>query len=532
MDFCQEPPELDNSFRDDDVLRSYLRRTFGGPLPEDEAERLDSLGSLVANELYDLQLASLDQEAELVRWSPWGRRVDRIEHTDVWKRAEDVAREYDLVGKGYGETAHARLKQFARVYLFAPSTDTYTCPLAMTDGAVRTLEDSGNEKLVEEAVPHLKGEAEETWTSGQWMTETAGGSDVGRSNTTARQNGEHWELHGRKWFTSAIDSRVALALARPESSDDLALFYVRARDDRARPRNFRVTRLKDKLGTRELPTGETILEGTPAVPVDGLSGGVRNIYPMLNTTRTWNAVCSAAAMRRGLDLAQSYARKREVFGASLAEQPLHRSVVDRLEAETQGAFHLAFGAVDLLDAGGLLGRLMIPLAKLYTARQAVRVSTEILELFGGAGYVEDTGLPKLLRDTQVLPIWEGTTNVLSLEVLRQLVDAGVREELWAWFETLRGDVEYSGSDELIEESLTASRRLVEWVEENSDDGEQLEAQARNLSFGLAEAVEVASLAAQADWERGRDVNSGALEAARELAGSSSPGPGASTTPVG
>lgn len=534
MNFIQEPPELNNQFENDPVLKNYLRRRLDDSAYETESEDLQELGSISANELYELQLRTYDEEPTLVRWSPWGERIDRIEHTEIWKRAEKIARKYRLVGKGYDEESHARLRQFARVYLFAPSTDTYTCPLAMTDGAARTLLASENTQLIDEVVPRLIGETEETWTSGQWMTETAGGSDVSTNNTNARKMEDDWELHGRKWFTSAIDSQVALALARPDNTDDekLALFYVRARDEEGCPQGFRVTRLKDKLGTRELPTGEIFLEGTPAQPVDGLTGGVRKIFPMLNTTRTWNAVVSASAMRRGIALARDYAKKRDVFGGSLADKPLHKNVMERLEAEAQGAFQLAFLAAELLGNDSVLKRFVIPLAKLYTARQAVRVSSEVLELFGGAGYVEDTGLPKLLRDTQVLPIWEGTTNVLSLEVLRQSVKEGIQEELIVWIRSLQEGIVDSDLQNQFDETRSGIRSSLSWIDDNVDDFDTLQARARHLTYGFGEALEVLLLARQAQWERNHDVPQRAESAFRQLASGDPVRPGDERTPIG
>ena len=187
-----------------------------------------------------------------------------------------------------------------------------------------------------------------------------------------------------------------------------------------------MNRLKDKLGTRMVPTAELTLAGTLAMPVAGLRDGVRNITPMLNITRTWNAVCSVASLRRGIALARDYAGRRVAFGAPLAAKPLHVDTLAGMQAEHEAAFHLAFHGVALLgreetgviteDEAALL-RLLQPLAKLTTARQAVAGASETLEAFGGAGYVEDTGLPELLRDAQVLSIWEGTTNVLALDAL-------------------------------------------------------------------------------------------------------------------
>ena len=200
----------------------------------------------------------------------------------------------------------------------------------MTDGAARTLLTSGNQALIDEAVVHLTSRDPGTfWTSGQWMTESTGGSDVGLSETTARQDDKgQWRLYGRKWFTSAATSQIALTLARPEGNPSggksLALFYLKTRDEKGRLQQIEILRLKDKLGTRKVPTAELMLRGTPAVPVLGLTDGVRNIVPMLQLTRTWNSVTAAAFMRRGLALTRSYARRRTAFGAPLSEKSLAR----------------------------------------------------------------------------------------------------------------------------------------------------------------------------------------------------------------
>jgi alkylation response protein AidB-like acyl-CoA dehydrogenase len=399
----------------------------------------------------------------------------------------------------------------ALAYLFAPSTDTYGCPLAMTDGAARTLLDSGHDALVARALPHLTSRDPATfWTSGQWMTESTGGSDVGRSETVARQEDGAWKLYGRKWFTSAATSQIAVTLARPEGnpsgSHGLALFYLETRDASGRLRNIRVNRLKDKLGTRKLPTAELSLEGAPAELVLGTTDGVRNIAPMLNITRTWNALTSVATMRRGLALARDYAKKRVAFGATLTEKPLHVDTLAGLQAEMEGAFHLAFFAGELLgrlerdaldDEGKQLLRLLTPLAKLTTAKQAVAVSSEILESFGGAGYVEDTGLPALLRDAQVLSIWEGTTNVLSLDALRAI---GKGEPL-AILEATLGRETAAITDpalaDLAKHALDTIRRA-NAMQRDAEHGDA-EANARRFALTLGRSTELALLARHAQW---------------------------------
>jgi alkylation response protein AidB-like acyl-CoA dehydrogenase len=548
--FNQPPPALGNQYADDRVLRSYLRRA----IPEDVRRAVEpslvELGRLAGGELYELQLADRLNEPTLTQWDAWGERVDRIEVTPLWRRAERLAAEFGVVAAAYEPTygCFARPYQFALAYLFHPSTDVYTCPLAMTDGAARTLLRSGNRALIERAVPHLTSrDPAQFWTSGQWMTESTGGSDVGRSETIARRDEQGgWQLYGRKWFTSAATGQMALTLARPEGNppggQGLALFYLETRDQQGRLCGMRVNRLKDKLGTRKVPTAELSLEGTPAQLVLGHTGGVRNIVPMLHLTRTWNSVTAAAFIRRGLALARDYASKRQAFGAPLAQQPLHVDTLAGLQAEMEGAFHLSFALVGLLGAdesgtidesGRELLRLLTSVAKLTTGRQAVAVASEVLEAFGGAGYVEDTGLPMLLRDSQVLPIWEGTTNVLALDTLRALADtdqrpttngqskASIPRGLAALHE--RADVAVrSVRDARLAEAgriaLAALEDATGWLRATYNHSQAaLERGARRLALTLGRALELALLVEHAQWSLDHERDGRARAAALRFA---------------
>ena len=514
--FNQPAPRLGNQYDDDRVLRSLLARRFGGPVPPAALAALREMGELAGGELYQAQLDDRLNEPQLVQWDAWGNRVDAIELSPLWQRAERLAAEFGLVATGY-EPEHgplARTLQFALVHLFHPSTDVYSCPLAMTDGAARTLLDAGNAALIERAVPHLTSrDPARFWTSGQWMTESTGGSDVGASETVAERDGEGWRLWGRKWFTSAATSQVALTLARPEDNPaggrGLALFYVETRGADGRLDHIEVLRLKDKLGTRKVPTAELLLNGTPAVAVAGERDGVRNIVPMLTLTRTWNSICAASFMRRGVALAMDYARRREAFGRPLARQPLHRQTLAALQAEYEAAFHLCFELVHLLgraehgagdeDERALL-RLMTALTKLTTGKQAVAVTTETIECFGGAGYVEDTGLPVIVRDAQVLPIWEGTTNVLSLELLKACGDGAPLRVLR---QRLARGIRDCADDRLAAAgslATAAADRALAWYRHAAAAGpEALQAQARGFALTLGRATALALLCEHAQW---------------------------------
>lgn len=517
MAFFQTPPELGNQYTADRMMRSYLARTLPKDVLRDIEPSLDALGELAGGSLYRRSVEEGTDEPTLVQWDAWGNRVDLIEVSPLWKDAQRLTAELGIVATAYERkhAEHSRVHQFSLVYLIEPSWHVYSCPLAMTDGAARTLRATGNQALLDRALPRLMSRDPATsWTSGQWMTERTGGSDVGISETVARADeGGRFRLYGTKWFTSATTSQMALTLARPEGNPPggkgLALFYLETRDAKGAPNGLQINRLKDKLGTRMVPTAELTLDGALATPVQGLRDGIKNIIPMLEATRTWNSVCAVALMRRGIALARDYANKRVAFGAKLADKPLHADTLAWLEAEYEGAFLLSFRAVELMgreesrvatDAERELFRLVVPLVKLVTGKQAVVVASEVLEAFGGAGFIEDTGLPRLLRDSQVLPIWEGTTNVLSLDVLRVLSRGGTLEPIER---ELARCMQNAKTDELRAAGDVARRAFVhakEWIgHAMSESPAAVEQGARRFAMTLGRALELALLVDHASW---------------------------------
>jgi alkylation response protein AidB-like acyl-CoA dehydrogenase len=506
MDFVQAAPRLGNQYRDDGVLRSHLDHAWPPSLRAAAARDLDALGGLAARAWREARRHPA-RVPILTRRDAWGARIDRIESTPVWRRGASLAARFGLVARGHepADGAFARSDQFARVYLHHVASEFHTCALAMSDGAATALAASGNRALIARALPRLLSrDPARLWLAGQWMTETRGGSDIGASETVARRaaNGR-WRLFGRKWFCSAITCDMALVLARPEGAgggaDALALFFLETRQADGRWNGIRIERLKDKLGTRELPTAEIRLDGALAEPVGELAHGVRQVAPVLNVTRAWNAVCAVATMRRCLALARDYAGRREASGRRLIELPLQRAMLGALQAEFEAAFQLAFFVVELLgrvETGATpetarLLRLLTPIAKLWTARLAVRIASEACEALGGAGYIENTGLPLLLRDAQVYPIWEGTTNVLALDALR-VVQADGLEPLRTALRDCTGKA--GGDHHGIEAALDRAR---DWLDAQAGDRERLEAGARGLACTLARATAAALLARHA-----------------------------------
>jgi alkylation response protein AidB-like acyl-CoA dehydrogenase len=532
MPFFQTPPSLGNQFTTDRLLRSYLDRQLPADMRREIEPEMSDLGERAGGDLYASMLAGHADEPKLVQWDAWGRRVDRIDVVPHWKEMAKIAAEKGIVATAYerkhGE--HSRVHQFALTYLFEGSSGVYSCPLAMTDGATKTLLALGNQALIDRAVPHLTSrDPAQAWTSGQWMTERTGGSDVAITESVARPvaGGEQFRLFGTKWFSSATTSQMALTLARPEGNGPggggLALFYVEMRDADGMPNGIEVNRLKDKLGTRMLPTAELTLNGALATPVRGVTDGIRNISPMLSITRTWNSVCAVAGLRRGLALSRDYAKKRVAFGAPLADKPLHVDTLAGIEAEYQGAFLLAFRVVELLgkeEAGVIqehetrLLRILTPIMKLTTARQTVAGASEVVEGFGGAGYVEDTGIPRLLRDAQVLSIWEGTTNVLSLDVLRAIGKTGSLEPI---LDEVRSRV-HASDNPLGRLAVDAVAHASQWLLSTFQQGQPaVEAGARRFALTLGRAVELALLVDHGAWAIREQHDGRTAAAARRFA---------------
>lgn len=520
--FIQTGPHLDNPCVSDDALSQWLESRLPARCRNDWLPGLRSLGELSVTEMPVLAAQAERLPPEHVPYDAWGRRVDEIRVSDAWRRLEAIAAEQGVVATAYerADGAWSRVHQFLRLYLYHPNSAICSCPMAMTDGAARIIEQYGDEDLQNRVLPRLLSRSGESfWTSGQWMTERAGGSDVSGTETEAVPSGNIFRLHGVKWFTSATTSPMAMTLARVREGDGvddrLSLFFVETRDpDSGALQGIRVNRLKDKLGTRALPTAELTLDGAETRLVGERGRGVATISTLLNITRLYNACCAAGYMGTGLALARDYARRRVAFGRPLIDQPLHRETLADMSVEHHAAFQLVFECARLLgrEECGEAGpdeqthlRLLTPVTKLYTARQAVAVCSETLEAFGGAGYVEDTGLPKLLRDAQVLSIWEGTTNVLSLDMLRAMGDG---ENWFTWMKHWRDRLSAcsDADDELVTGLAGQLDELGDKPARLLSGGQSLlEANARGLAFRTAQSIAGILLLEQAGMTKESDA---------------------------
>jgi hypothetical protein len=343
----------------------------------------------------------------------------------------------------------------------------------------------------------------------QFMTEKAGGSDVGATETSAVWDGV-WRLYGDKWFCSNVSADLMLTLARPEGAPagtrGLGLFLVPKRlEDGARNR-YRINRLKDKLGTRDMASGEVTLDGALAYQVGALDRGFVQMMEMVSSSRLSNAMRAAAMTRRGLLEATVHAGGRVAFGRTLNELPLMRETLLELTLDSESAVAAVVhtGTVyDRADRGSnddaKLLRILTPLIKLSICKRARWSTGESMEVRGGNGYIEDWVDPRLLRDAHLGSIWEGSTNVIALDVLRAIGREGADV-------VLAGDIErrLNGVSDPYVTSLasivqTIFERIFDLVQRvRALPSDEREYQARDLSERLYLAYAASLLIEEAD----------------------------------
>ncbi|WP_406318200.1 acyl-CoA dehydrogenase family protein [Streptomyces sp. NBC_00118] len=436
----------------DPALRPFLDRVLSADDRARVEPLLTELGALAAGDL-DRQAALADANPpRLVQYAPGGERVDEIEYHPAHDRAAAIAyEEFGLAAMSHRPGVHGwpskvpHTVKYALSYLYVQSEFGMACPLSMTDSAARILRLFDPERYAAEIAALSSTDPGLRATGAMFMTEKQGGTDVGLTETVATDQGAHWTLTGKKWFASNPGADVILTLARVpgqgEGTRGLGMFLVpRLRPDGTR-NAIRIDRLKDKLGSKSIASGEVTLEEAYATPVGRLTHGFRQMAEMLNVSRLSNAMRAAALMRRAVRESVDHTRVRHVFGRPLFEQPLMRATLLPMIIDTEGALALVLEAAARLTAadegaadgeGGAardLVRVLTPLAKHTLCKRARSVTGEAMEIRGGNGYIEDWVNPRLVRDAHLGSIWEGSSNVIALDVLRCMRRQGAHHTL-------------------------------------------------------------------------------------------------------
>ncbi|CAG2148171.1 hypothetical protein LMG19282_03304 [Cupriavidus campinensis] len=406
--------------------------------------------------------------------------------------------------------------KYALTYLFVQAEFGLCCPLSMTDSLTRTLRKFGDPALVERYLPNLTTQVfDDLYQGAMFMTEQGAGSDVAATATRAIRDDSvegGWRLVGDKWFCSNPDAALAMVLARMEEPDGTATPGIKGVSLFLLPRtladgsanHYRIIRLKDKLGTRSMASGEIRLEGAHAWLVGEPGRGFVQMADMINNSRLSNGVRAAGLMRRALTEGQFIARERRAFGKRLVDMPLMRRQLLKLTLPTEQARTMVFQTAEALrraDAGEAdaypLMRVLTPLIKFRACRDARKVTGDAMEIRGGCGYIEEWSDPRLVRDAHLGSIWEGTSNIVALDVLRAIRREGSLPVLQAHLAGLLADTPmHATARATFEQAIARAAALAARAAEAGAEGDVLARQAASALYHVTSAVAMA-------WEAGQ-----------------------------
>ena len=429
MDYPRETRGL-NFFEKDPNLHDVLRRIDGDAF-ERWRQTLSSFGAWVGNEV-DAEAEYTDRHGRptLRTHDGGGNVVNEIVHNPAWRTVSREAYERGVVGLNYGNDPAPFFVTFTMGYLLSQSDVSLHCPVTMTGAVAYVLDRYAPADVKEKYLQQLIRRDGKALTGGTWATEHHGGSDVGATTTSARSDGRSFRLNGLKWFVSNVDGGIGLATARPEGAPSgtsgLGLYLVPSRLDDGSANPMRIRRLKDKLGTCGVPTGELDLTDTFAVEVAPPPEGFKLMMKALEISRIHNAMASVGLQRRAFLETIGYATHREAFGHAIAVYPMVQDEILDMLVELEADCALAFAAAQAFDAEQNDPsvqpwlRLITALAKYRTAENANESCRRAIEIIGGNAYTYDLVTPRLLRDAQVTTVWEGPANIQALEVLRML----------------------------------------------------------------------------------------------------------------
>lgn len=430
----------ENFYTTDRELQALLPLYLPAELLKHMAPHFSRLGELAGGHLDELAGIADHNPPTLQHRSRNGMDDQRVLKHPAYVEMERLAfSEFGLGAMSHrDETLGWRGKmppavKYVLTYLFVQSEFGLCCPVSMTDSLTRTLRKFGSPELVRRFLPRLTSlDFDELAQGAMFMTEQGAGSDIAATATEARRDeAGNWRLYGDKWFCSNPDAEFAMVLARPDDAPagmkGISLFLLPRHLEDGSANAYRIIRLKDKLGTRSMASGEIRLEGAVAYLVGEPGRGFVQMADMVNNSRLSNGVRAAGLMRRAVAEAEFVARERRAFGKSLQDMPLMRRQLDKLRVPAEQARTMLFQTAQALarsDAGEpgayALLRILTPLIKFRACRDARKVTGDAMEVRGGCGYIEEWSDPRLLRDAHLGSIWEGTSNIVALDVIRAI----------------------------------------------------------------------------------------------------------------
>lgn len=507
-----------NAYLSDPDFASLLRIYLDDEVMNLVEPRFVELGGLVRSEMEQLALTADRNPPVLHLLGRNGADLQRIEKHPSYVSLERYAfSEYGLAAMSHRGGVFGRKEKLPPVVkygltmLFVQAEFGLCCPLSMTDSLTRTLCKFGSKGLIDRFFPMLTTQTfEDLYQGAMFITEQDAGSDVGAVTTEARLENGEWRLYGDKWFCSNVDADLAMVLARPQGGQPgtkgLSLFLLPRRLEDGRLNSYRIIRLKPKLGTRSMASGEIVLEGALAYLVGEPASGFKQMTDMINMSRLSNGVRSAGLMLRAVGEALYIAKNRTAFGRSLINLPLMRRQLVKMIVTAEQGRSICLHTAEILrraDAGdplyAKLMRIMTPLIKFRTCRDARKVAGDGMEVRGGSGYIEEWSDARVLRDAHLGSIWEGTSNVVALDVKRAIRREGSLEALKTYAAQLLGN---SGIPAKSREKLAAAHERACALAEAVAQAPEHENDVRRIATGLYNSVSAIIMA----WEAARSRN--------------------------
>ncbi|MCM3607549.1 acyl-CoA dehydrogenase family protein [Cupriavidus pauculus] len=510
-------------FTADPDLRALLPLYLPADLFNHLLPHLERMGALAGGVLDELANVADHAPPTLSQRTRSGLDAQRIHKHPAYVELERVAfAEFGLAAASHRggvlgwDKPMPPAAKYALTYLFVQAEFGLCCPLSMTDSLTRTLRKFGDPALVERFLPNLTTQVfDDLYQGAMFMTEQGAGSDVAATATRAVRDDSAeggWRLVGDKWFCSNPDAALAMVLARVEDADGTAVDGIKGVSLFLLPRtladgsanHYRIIRLKDKLGTRSMASGEIRLEGAHAYLVGEPGRGFVQMADMINNSRLSNGVRAAGLMRRALTEGQFIARERRAFGKRLTDMPLMRRQLLKLTLPTEQARTMVFQTAEALrraDAGESdaypLMRILTPLIKFRACRDARKVTGDAMEIRGGCGYIEEWSDPRLVRDAHLGSIWEGTSNIVALDVLRAIRREGSLPVLQAHLQGLLRDTPlHATARATFEAVIDSAAALAARAADAGADGDVMARQAASALYHVTSAVAMA-------WEAGR-----------------------------
>ena len=499
------------------ILPLYLPKTVLDKL----TPVFERLGGLAGGELDDLASTADKNPPTLSQRTRTGLNQPTIHKHPAYVEMERLAlSEFGMATVSHRENMFGvpgklpPAVKYVLFYLFVQAEFGLCCPVSMTDSLTRTLKKFGEPKLVEKYLPRLTSlDFDELAQGAMFMTEQAAGSDIAATVTRAEPQADgSWQLFGDKWFCSNPDADFAMVLARSNTTQPgmkgVSLFLLPKLLDDGSHNAYRIIRLKDKLGTKSMASGEITLEGATAYLVGEEGRGFVQMADMVNNSRLSNGVRAAGLMRRAVGEAEFIAANRQAFGKRLEQMPLMQRQLDKLRVPAEQARTMVFQTAQALarsDAGEkdayALARILTPMIKFRACRDARKVAGDAMEVRGGCGYIEEWSDPRILRDSHLGSIWEGTSNIVALDVLRATKREGSLPVLQAHLEGLLAEV--SGNalltpayEQALRDALQRAAALVATAAQAGVGGDVLARQAGSALYHVTTAIAMAWEAAK------------------------------------